>query len=111
MIANPQFNVFYNAGTMILVCAKPGDPHNAWDCCFAAQNLMLAAREMGLGTCFVGFAWPALEQEDIRKDLGIPEGYVPVAPLIVGYPRTFPEGPHRNTPTILRWMSAPVAVG
>jgi nitroreductase len=111
MVSSPQFNIFYNAGTLILICAKSRDPEKAWDCCFAAENLMLAAREMGLGTCFIGFAWPALEQDDIRKDLGIPDGHTAVAPVIVGYPRSFPSGPHREAPTILRWISAPVTVG
>src|SRR5579859_4163872 len=46
------FNVFYNAGTLILICAKPTGAHPDWDCCFAAENLMLAARGLGLGSCF-----------------------------------------------------------
>ena len=59
-LANPEYNVFYSAGTLIIVCAKPEGVHAEDDCSFAAQNLMLATHATGLGTCPVGFAQPWL---------------------------------------------------
>jgi len=103
MIANPAFNIFYNAGTLILICAKPEGQHPEWDCCLAGENLMLAARDMGLGTCVIGFAWPALELPEIKTELGIPSGYQPVLPIIVGKPKEFPPAHERKTPEILSW--------
>ncbi|HTQ09358.1 MAG TPA: nitroreductase family protein, partial [Fimbriimonadaceae bacterium] len=80
MIADPAFNIFYNAGTLIVICAKPGGEHSDWDCCLAGENLMLAARDMGLGTCTIGLAWPALELSEIKSELGIPAGYEAILP-------------------------------
>jgi len=49
MVSNPEFNIFYNATTMIVIYGKPMGPFVAADCWLAAQNLMLAACAAGLG--------------------------------------------------------------
>ena len=84
-ISDPAFNIFHNAGTLIVVCAKPIGQHADWDCCFAAQNLMLTAHAMGLATCPIGFAWSLLDDPAVRGELQIPSDYIPVLPIIVGY--------------------------
>lgn len=104
LIEAGTFDIFYNAGALIVICAKPEGQHPDWDCCFAGQNLMLAARSMGLGTCPIGFAWTALDDPDIRKELQIPEGYRPILPIIVGHPVEFTPGPGRRAPQILAWL-------
>ncbi len=103
MLADPVFNIFYNAGTLIVICAKPVGQHPDWDCCLAGQNLMLAALGMGLGTCPIGLAWPLLEEPDVRRDLKMPPEYVPVLPIIVGYPSQPPPPVPRNAPEVLCW--------
>jgi nitroreductase len=102
-LADPAFNIFYNAGTLIVICARPVGQHPDWDCCLAAQNLMLAALGMGLGTCPIGFAWPLLEEPDVRRDLKIPPECVPVLPIIVGYLSKAPPPVPRNAPEVLCW--------
>lgn len=52
----PEFNAFYNASTLIIICAKQTNTFVAADCWLAAQNLMLAAYAQGLGTCVIGLA-------------------------------------------------------
>lgn len=104
-IEERSFNIFYNAGTLILICAKPEGKHPEWDCCFAAQNLMLAAREKGLGTCVIGLSWLAFEDPQIKAELGIPEAWRVVTPIILGRPTDFPAGHGRNRPEILAWKS------
>jgi nitroreductase len=101
--ADPNFNIFYNTGTLIVICAKPVGLHPEWDCCLAAQNLMLEACELGLGTCPIGFAWPLLNEPDVRPELNITDGYVPVLPIIVGYPTHATRLTPRNRPEILCW--------
>lgn len=105
------FDIFYNCGTLIIVCAHGEGPYVDWDCCFAAQNLMIAARSMGLGTCPIGFAWSALALPQIRERLEIPEGYHVVLPIIVGQVDEFPPSPGRKPPEILNWIreKAPTA--
>ena len=46
---------FYNAPLLVLICAKPGR-FTAVDCACAAENMMLAARSLGIGSCWIGFA-------------------------------------------------------
>lgn len=110
MIADPKFNIFYNAGTLIVICAQPEGEHPDWDCCLAGENLMLRARELGLGTCVIGFAWSALDMPEIRELLAIPAGYRAILPIIVGPVKEFPPFNGRTEPKILSWKSAPVPV-
>ena len=103
MLDDPAFNIFYNSGTLIVICAKPVGQHPDWDCCFAGQNLMLAAHGLGLGTCPIGLAWPLFEREDIKSDLQIPAGYAAVLPIIVGHPKEPVKAVTKNPPKILCW--------
>ena len=45
MLASTEFNIFYNSSTLIVIYAKPIGLHPDWDCCLAAENLMLAAEQ------------------------------------------------------------------
>jgi nitroreductase len=104
MISNPDYHVFHRAGTLIIIYARP-DAHNGEaDCSLAAQNLMLAACSMGLGTCPIGFARPWLNQAGIKRSLSIPDDYVPVFPVVVGYPSGETLPVQRRAPEILVWQ-------
>lgn len=59
-LSNPDYNIFYDAGTLVVICGGPGVLSTAEDCCLAGENLMLAACALGLGTCPIGFARPML---------------------------------------------------
>ena len=104
MLGNEAFHIFYHAPAMILISAT-GD--GAWmhtDCALAAQNLMLAARAAGLGTCWIGFAQGWLETAEGKAALGLPPAHVPIAPLIVGHPKGTLQSSHRNQPEV-RWLN------
>ena len=103
MLAAPEFNVFYNSSTLIVIYAKPIGQHPDWDCCLAAENLMLAATDKGLATCPIGLAWLLFDQEDVKAELKVPGHYVGVLPIIVGYPAQTPIAPDRQKPEILCW--------
>ncbi|HZZ79740.1 MAG TPA: nitroreductase [Gemmataceae bacterium] len=103
MLSDRAFNIFYNAGTLIVVFAKPVGAHPDWDCCLASQNLMLAAHDMGLATCPIGFAWSLFESNDVKEELGIPAEYRPILPIIVGYPKQPPPPVSRKEPEIHCW--------
>ncbi len=102
-LETPDFNVFYGAGTLIVICAKPEGLRAEEDCCLAAQNLMLAAYGMGLGTCPIGFARPWLNLLRVKRELGIPPAYKPVFPVIVGYPLSQTQLVTRREPEIVAW--------
>jgi nitroreductase len=103
IFASPDFNMFYNAGTLIIICGKAMGPFVAADCWLAAENLILAAYSMGLGTCVIGAAVPALNTSGIKSELGIPDQVTAIAPIIVGVPsgETLPTA--RKEPEILFW--------
>lgn len=50
----PDFDIFHGASTLIVICARAKGPFAVADCWLAAENLMLAACEMGLGSCVIG---------------------------------------------------------
>jgi len=103
VFASPEFNIFYNAATLIVICAKPMGPFVVADCWLAAENLMLAACAMGLGTCVIGSAVPALNSSEVKAELGIPAEFLAVAPIIVGRPGDDATPTARKEPRVLTW--------
>ena len=99
----PGFNVFYDAGTLVVICAKTAGHFALADCWLAAENLMLTAHAMGLGTCVTGLAASVLNLPDVKHELGIPPDTTAVAPIIVGKPRgeTLPSA--RKEPHVVAW--------
>ena len=97
----PDFNVFYDANTLILICGKTTSPSFEADCWLAAENLMLAACAMGLGTCVIGSALAALNTPKVKLKLNIPENFIAVAPIVLGYPDDEIAPVMRKNPLIL----------
>jgi len=96
----PEFNIFYNANCLVIIYAHEVHPGVVVDCSLAAQNLMLTAHSLGLGTCWIGFANTYLDLPEVMAELNVPPDYKVIAPIIVGYPRrTSPST--RNEPKIL----------
>jgi len=98
---SPDFNIFYDADTLIVVCGKTSLPFFEADCWLAAENLMLAACAMNLGTCVIGSAVEAFNDSDTRRKLGIPDDFTVVAPIALGYPNTEAPPTLRKAPLIL----------
>jgi nitroreductase len=98
-----DFSIFYDAGTLIVICAKPKGPFVTADCWLAAENLMLAASALGLGTCCVGAALPLLNSPAVKAELGIPSTVDAIAPIIVGVPSGSAIDVPRRDPDILAW--------
>jgi len=103
LLADPEFDVFYDAGTLVLICARSVGRFVVADCWLTAEDLMLLASAMGLGTCPIGFALPALNTPEVKAELGLPADVEVVAPIIVGYPSGRPPHGHRKPPQISAW--------
>ncbi|MCB0881130.1 MAG: nitroreductase family protein [Thermoleophilia bacterium] len=71
--------------------AQTGPLDDVMSVAFAMENLMLAARAVGLGTCPTTAFWQ-LEEQRLRAALEIPDDVRPVVLTPVGYPTRFPEG-------------------
>jgi nitroreductase len=103
LLTSPDCNVFHHAGTLIVIYAKPAPYDPAEDCCMAAQNLMLAAYGLGLGSCPIGFVRPWLNLDDIKLELGVPLNYTAVMPVVIGWPASRPGPVPRREPEIVSW--------
>ncbi len=91
----------YTAPVIILCCSDPSmypaekfdkdyDSTNEFravrDLSLSAQNLVLRATELGLGTCYVGW----MNKTKAKKIFNLPEHYIVPFVITVGYPKINP---------------------
>jgi len=104
MLRNESYNVFYNAPCLVYIVGPAKAPTLVPDCALLAAYFMMAATSRGLGTCWIaqgGF----IKDPEVLRELGLPEGYQLVAPIILGYPKVIPPMLERNKPNILKVIS------
>lgn len=72
------------------------------DTAAAIQNILLCAKNMGLGTCWVG----AFDESKVSEILKLPEDFRPVALIPVGYPSEDAQAPQnrRNIDEIVTFL-------
>jgi nitroreductase len=104
--ANPDFNPFYNAQAVVVIYATTQDRFGPINCSLAAQNLMLAARELNLGTCWIGSATPFFNDPAVKAELNIPPDYTEIVTVIVGYPAGEMGEMEKNPPAVVYWITA-----
>lgn len=104
-LSKPSTRIFYGAPVLILVFASP-DVINEHDCALAAENMMLAAQSLGIGSCWIGLAEGLGYDIEFLKEVGVAEGHKLIAPLIFGYPtKQNLKAPARNADVILKWIN------
>ncbi len=103
IVGQPAFNIFYNASTLIIISGKPKGPFVVADCWLAAENLLLAACSMGLGSCVIGLAVAGLNTPEIKAELKIPTDCTAIAPIIVGVPSGETPRSTRKEPNVVYW--------
>jgi nitroreductase len=104
MLEDPELTLFYHAPALVLVLAKSSEVQSMEDCCLAAENLMLTARDRDLGTCWIGFARSWLNLPETKAELGLPEQYQVVAPIVLGHPVAWPKS-HGREPAEVFWLT------
>lgn len=87
---HPYSRMVAQAPAAILVCGDPDGKKwpTFWDqdCSAATQNMLLAARDLGLGTVWVGI-YPERDRMDgFRKLFGIPQHIFPFSLVPIGWP-------------------------
>ena len=91
-------NIFRNAPAVIFVAAPDG-LFSGENIGFLGENMMLAATELGLGTCCLGSAQMLLNEPALAKylkSLGFSDGYKLRYALAVGYPDEAPAAKKRD---------------
>lgn len=68
-----------------------GKKYDDQNVCLAAENLMLAAWDFRIGSCFVG----SFTEARLRKEFKIPESVKIHAIIPLGYPAEFPKSPNK----------------
>lgn len=79
---------FYGAPVVLVVLADKSVPTYIYDGSLVMENLMLAAHEVGLGSCWIHRAKQVFESEEgkeILKSLGIEGDYEGIGHCILGY--------------------------
>lgn len=103
-LSKPTTRIFYGAPVLILVFESP-NVINENDCALAAENMMLAAHSLEIGSCWIGLAAGLGKDMEFLKEVGVPEGHKLIAPLIFGYPaEENRKAPARNATVILKWI-------
>lgn len=89
-----DFDPFYGAPAVLIVLADKAYPTYLYDGSLAMGNLMLAAADAGLGSCWIHRAKEEFESEigrEILKDLGIQGDYEGIGHCILGYAAEEPK--------------------
>ena len=82
------FDPFYGAPAVLVVLGKKDCPTHVYDGSLVMGNLMLAAHELGVGSCWIHRAkeeFELPEGKEILKQLGIEGDYEGIGHCILGY--------------------------
>ena len=93
-------NAFYDAPTVITLFAPKNFLFSTEDCAVAAENMILAADALGVGSCYIGQGWTAFADsygQEILQQWKIPIDHYAVMQLLLGYPR---EGDRHPMPKV-----------
>ena len=100
------FDPFYGAPVILIVLADASCPTAVYDGSLTMGNLMLAAHDLGIGSCWIHrakeeFASP--EGKALLKEWGLSENYVGIGHCILGYRDCeYPEAKERKADYIVR---------
>ena len=89
ILGNPDADPFYGAPTVVVVLSDSNRFTYVEDGSLVMGNLMLAAHEMGIGSCWIHRAqqmFDSAEGKELLKKWGLPENLKGVGTCILGYP-------------------------
>lgn len=103
--SNEDFQLYGGAPTVIVISGDAGNPNYEKDCSIAGENMMLAAKSLGISSCFTIstiFVFNGKEGDYFSKKIGIPEGYKAMASILLGYsePEDIPAAAERREGTV-----------
>jgi len=91
-----------DAAACVVVLCDSNEKYFLEDGCNASMNILLAAKNYGIGSC-----WVAGHKKEyvgkIKKLLGVPEKYEVISLLALGYPAENPKPKKRSLNDVLHW--------
>jgi len=84
----PGYEPLYDAPVMIILSGPVDAPYTALNVATSAENMLLQATELGLGSCFLrspAFGLNAEENRALAAEAGIPEGSSMQCAVVFGY--------------------------
>jgi FMN reductase [NAD(P)H] len=84
----PGYQPLYGTPVLIVLSGPTDAPYTALNVATSAENMLLQATDLGLGSCFLrspAFALNADENAAVAREAGIPEGCLMHCAVIVGY--------------------------
>jgi nitroreductase len=92
---------YYSAPAIVFVIGGGGT--SPLDCPMVCQNMMLAARSMDIGSCWVYIGQLVCDVPEVKEALELKEGEKVYGPIILGYPRGgFPE--KAGVQPVVKWI-------
>ena len=86
----PDFEALYKAPLLVVISSKPdiadGKIGTANAACII-ENMCLAATDLGIGSVYImGASMAIAKNEELLGKLHIPEGFIPLSSVALGYP-------------------------
>ena len=94
IMGKTDFDPFYGAPVVLVVLGDKQFPTHVYDGSLMLGNMMLAAHDLGLGSCWIHRAKEEFESEEgkaILRSLGIEGDYEGIGHLILGYAAIEPK--------------------
>jgi nitroreductase len=88
LASNPNTRIFGNAPTVILITADDRARFVQIDCAAAAQNVLIAAESLNIGSHIMTsseFLFASEKSNELKRELGIPDGYNHICTIALGY--------------------------
>lgn len=105
---HPYSQMLKEASHAIIICCdmnqkKFDEDYWVEDCSAAAENMIIMAQELGIGSVWLG-VYPTLDRvEQIKRFLNLPENVTPFSILALGYPAETKNTPDRYEASRVHW--------
>lgn len=106
--ADPDYSPFFHVPTVIVISGDSKARFIQLDCALAAQNIMLAAESLNIGSCVMTspeIFFSTEKGQALLREMSVPEGYKHVCTVVLGYPdgeRPDPKSRNREVINYLR---------
>ena len=85
---SPTYCCYYHAPTLVIVSNEPTQWWAPMDCACALENIFLAARSLGIGSCWINQVGQTCDDPGVRAvltRLGVPAGHKVYGCAALGY--------------------------